>query len=202
MIEKAWRYYLIYKGLNLHYKENSKYDYSKYGPLTKGSDPEKFEVSADRFPFLKLASSFKDEKHYLDYLHWIAWKDGKLPYFRDLSNENDIRNFKNDFLKYKLNITYHFSVFLEQFDVSYLKTNGIDHPKVLDDLFRGDLHLDFYLILDKTFKLTEKYLEIFKNDLLLHDKMNKYKRYRQVSNLVDIEKLYKLILKHMKKDKK
>lgn len=195
VIETAFRYFLIYRGLNLHYKDGSKYDYSTYGPLSKGAKPDQFEYSADRFVFIKLANSFQKEEEYVDYLSWRALKQGSLPYFRMLSDEPSIREFKETYLRTKLTMNYHFDLFASNLKLEDLKTNGEDYPKILEMYLAGELHVDFLVVLDRTFNLVKKYLEIFPDDILLQSKMNKYLRYRLVARVAEYEKLSNVLRK-------
>lgn len=180
-LTKAFHFYSIYKGLQLHFQNNSKYDFSAYGPL-KNLKIENFENSNDRFQYIKLLKMFnEDEKRFIDYLSYVALKNGKVPYVRSLLDVNLYNEYIEKYDKQKSSILYSFNMFIDNLDLNDFKTDGTKTPKIIENFLNGDIFVDIYLICDIIFGLSSKYEKLeFYNDILMQEEMNKYKRYKKL----------------------
>lgn len=184
-IEKAYLFFRVYKGLNLHYKSKSKYDYSMYGPYKRVMAPADFEVSGERFPFIQLTNHFYHQDQLEGYLSWIYLKEGSLPFYRNIVRLDWIEQYKRDVLTIKNGFAYNFDLFLNDLNINHIKTNGRDYPEIIDKLFALEVFPEFFVVLDQSLKLSDQYANIFKNDILFNDKLDKYLRYRKTVTITN-----------------
>lgn len=169
---------------------DSKYSYNVYGPL-KRYPADKFEVSNDRFMFIKFAKRFEKEKDFADFITYTALKNGKVPYIRSIANEGVIREFEDTFYVNKNRTKYLFRDYVESCDVSEWKTNGVDYPEIVSKAVLSDeIFIDIFAILDIILNLSARYTGIFKDDLFFSEKLNIYLRYRSLLEVSSDDLLY------------
>lgn len=197
-IEKAYKFYGIYTGLMLHFKPGSSYKYNKYGPR-QPMKPEKFEEDSSRFAFLGFVTSFKEnEEDFEEYIKLYGFREGKVPYFRALTDRSILEEFNEYKKTFKYSFDYNFDILLSELSLSYFKTNGQDLPKIVEDLYSGDLYPRIFVLFDRALNLMNKYSSIFKDDLLFQSRLESYKRYEEVTVFQNQEKYIELVKKTVK----